>query len=781
MQDAGHSKAREEHVRYLAGSIADKDCPYELRASASVELANYVMSLNLADDEALCREVYRVVSCAPTSTHVFEGGQELLFEGERRKGGIKKRSRSKRGRQQKLDLGVLEEKNKLFQKEMALALSSVAFFVSVRLLANTNLDDSNGVDNSSDNTFGKMLIDRDVLRTLGQLLRWDDIIKSSDNICSSGKNITLDTIPEGKYDEDNAKSSAPVIPKGDPTKRGRRKKRRFNQVKSDSSYVRGVGNSIQRSSNASENDENQSDSFSLQSSVQNSPCSSTCSSILQDTWSLSSASNRSQWSSRKHLKQMEPVLECARKVLEGEQIHKADDDGQGECGLSSLVHYYKCVEIPKPGPSIGWFALRSLYIIVRLYQSSQVGDKEESEGQSSQQEKSDPLYLHNLFRECDTLPHLAVALKWCCVRLIRLQHSVDLILDVPRYASTDEEDINCFPDRIYMLTDLVDNLCFMCPDNRSALCMGTGVVEHLVRLIASSSLSEVGNDNGNESFSPLKVLHNGNQLSDENLLSCLKAVTSLTHENRSAGEQLTKERSWCQRYVKHGTNKLSCLSIILRLLEETIVASTLDSTTLDQKFLYDYRIFCLNILTNVTETCKSARFDVRRARCFSVPGQTEVLAVRFLVLWFVEQTLSFQTLSTSSAIEDGVTSNTDNAPASNPKTDVKKDVKTKENGDSSNCENDFADADKEALVLAGNGFLLLACLIKKWDDQDDDENCIRDVILSKVPTVEGSTRKVDFVVKTLKAFLNFYHLSIGAISAAVISPMLKLITDLEQI
>jgi len=59
---------------------------------------------------------------------------------------------------------------------------------------------------------------------------------------------------------------------------------------------------------------------------------------------------------------------------------------------------------------------------------------------------------------------------------------------------------------------------------------------------------------------------------------------------------------------------------------------------------------------------------------------------------------------------------------------------------------------------------------------------IRDAILSEMPKDQhGKSTGVMLMIKTLKAFCNFYHFSIGALSVAIVTPVVKLIAELEKI
>mmetsp|Transcript_9583 Transcript_9583/g.17566 ORF Transcript_9583/g.17566 Transcript_9583/m.17566 type:complete len:178 (+) Transcript_9583:1-534(+) len=94
--------------------------------------------------------------------------------------------------------------------------------------------------------------------------------------------------------------------------------------------------------------------------------------------------------------------------------------------------------------------------------------------------------------------------------------------------------------------------------------------------------------------------------------------------------------------------------------------------------------------------------------------------------------------------------------------------------------NELKAGEEENLVISGNGFVLLACLMV--DHEHVSSGSIRDSILKELPIdSDGNSGGIQFMIKTLKAFCNFYHYSVGDLSVAVIAPVVKLITGLEEI
>jgi hypothetical protein len=100
--------------------------------------------------------------------------------------------------------------------------------------------------------------------------------------------------------------------------------------------------------------------------------------------------------------------------------------------------------------------------------------------------------------------------------------------------------------------------------------------------------------------------------------------------------------------------------------------------------------------------------------------------------------------------------------------------------------------EQEQLVTAGNGCVLLACLLMdppldrtKYVETGLKEvtRKIRELIISEMPVDERSGLPTGtlFIQNTLKAFSNFLYYSVGDLSVAVVAPVRKLISELEKI
>ena len=179
-----------------------------------------------------------------------------------------------------------------------------------------------------------------------------------------------------------------------------------------------------------------------------------------------------------------------------------------------------------------------------------------------------------------------------------------------------------------------------------------------------------------------------------------------------------------------------------------------------QKMDYDNAIFCLNIITNTVEmapvvTKSMIEKIVVEEGCASAEASVRTSGLSWLTRWVVSKTLGFQ---------DSVMKGSFGSQGS------------------STDDTELESGEEENLVTSGNGFVLLAYLIV--DDgipSGSSSRSIRDIILKELPNDEdGKSGGIQFIIKALKAFCNFYHYSVGDLSVAVIAPVIKLIAGLEK-
>jgi hypothetical protein len=301
-------------------------------------------------------------------------------------------------------------------------------------------------------------------------------------------------------------------------------------------------------------------------------------------------------------------------------------------------------------------------------------------------------------------------------------------------------------DRVSMLVSLVDGASLLSESNRQQFCEEGFTTETggflIVGLIAvlRKLLDERGSSNS---------IFEG--VWGEITLATLRMLTSLTHENKTAAKELEAAFVGTDDAKQEGSR--SCgLDIVARILREA-VRTTRRSIGTDGKLIYDSVIFCLNILANVVESGGSRRILSE----MSVPSydrEGNQLFLSWLTRWLVGETHSFREAVTESTFGTSM----------------------------SNHEERKLDAhEDEKLVTAGNGFVLLSCLLV--DENDDEANADSSAYKIILSELSGDDRdaKMSFLKNTLKAFCNFYHYSIGELSVAIVAPVKLLIKRLELI
>jgi hypothetical protein len=292
-------------------------------------------------------------------------------------------------------------------------------------------------------------------------------------------------------------------------------------------------------------------------------------------------------------------------------------------------------------------------------------------------------------------------------------------------------------DRVSKLASLVDGACLLNESNRRLFCQEGFTPESGGYLVVGL-------------ISTLRDLCNADSLFEEgNLgeigLEILRTLTSLTHENEVAAKELEASLS------ENGSANKSCrgLDALVKILKVAIDSEGPSST---DKMRYDSVIFCVNTLTNVVESGGNRNILTE----MKAPGSDDKeLFLTWLTRWLVSQTRSFREAVAGSTF------------GSSPSKHASRQLDAQED---------------EKLVTAGNGFVLLACLMEDNHGGTDSEATtrIRDLVLAQVPG-DDSDASVTFMKNTLKAFCNFYHYSVGDLSVAVVAPVKKLIRQLEVI
>lgn len=305
--------------------------------------------------------------------------------------------------------------------------------------------------------------------------------------------------------------------------------------------------------------------------------------------------------------------------------------------------------------------------------------------------------------------------------------------------------------RALRLLGLLDGLCCMSRKNREFICLISKNDNHqTVPLLIPSLLRTI------VYFSRSLSKKNDSKFADLGL-SSLRTFTNLTHENKSASSQVS---FLSVKLENHQSLKpANGVEIILNLLYNLAKSQNCKHNT-HHAHAYDGIIYCLNSLTNLLET---ASFQiVRKMILQSVVASNDqpedsVDALPWLSRWVVDQTMPFRDAVMSGSFG-----------------------KSCDEGDKRDLKHD----EDEFLVTAGNGVILLACLLgvhktSNFCESDTDTSSkIQSIIFDSI--LENGNLLL-LMINTLKAFCNYYRYSVGELSVAVITPVLHLITGLERI
>jgi len=304
--------------------------------------------------------------------------------------------------------------------------------------------------------------------------------------------------------------------------------------------------------------------------------------------------------------------------------------------------------------------------------------------------------------------------------------------------------------RASTLSEVIDSLCCLSPNVSIALSVDElFLVPSLLRLIAELVFSSTDND----------------MISCESVSTALKTLTSLSHENSDACDQIIRSYCWeiplpaSSSRSTHKTQVTGVDILFSYLFKVVTFSNAVGNST--HKSNYDNTIFCLNIMTNISEMVPYKmktllEHTTLNEMTICPESNASFSGLSWLAKWVVSKTLGFQesVMNGSFGLEG----------------EVRVDV----------AANDLDPGEVDNLVASGNGFVLLACLM--MDDGTSLLKNIRDIIVKELPVdSEGSSGGIQFMIRTLKAFCNFYHYSVGDLSVAVIAPVVKLIAGLQSL
>lgn len=378
--------------------------------------------------------------------------------------------------------------------------------------------------------------------------------------------------------------------------------------------------------------------------------------------------------------------------------------------------------------------------------------------------KNPILFRNEMIRESGSLPLFSRSMTSTLSAILLLCNS-DSIFDEKMPQKKCESCFSYLQERVSSLSEIIDNLCCLSPEVSKALSQKeTLLVPSLLRVV--EELSGLDDDTS----SPI---------AGETLLAVLNTLTSLTHENPLACAQLISPHfldfastKQCIIKQKNGSIRKTGLDIILtRLIRNSQFNTEIISgaARFNEKSRYDSNILCLNILTNVVEMVphptKATIVGMTVTKEASKSSDLNMSAVAWLSRWIVSKTSGFRKSVMKGSFGSAAVAKSSSASDIEENYDEYSELKAGEEGN---------------LVTAGNGFVLLSYLM--LNDNSFSSQTIQDIVIGELPIDEdGTSGGIQFMIKTMKAFCNFYHYSVGDLSVAVISPIIKLIAGLEKL
>jgi hypothetical protein len=299
--------------------------------------------------------------------------------------------------------------------------------------------------------------------------------------------------------------------------------------------------------------------------------------------------------------------------------------------------------------------------------------------------------------------------------------------------------LSALQTRVSLLVSLVDGASLLSESNRQVFCEEGYMAETNGYLILGlvSVLRQMG-DKGR--------LFQGD-VWDEIALDTLRMLTSLSHENQVAAMEL--EAPLTATPGGDDTKGQWCLYVLARVLHQAVRHRNPDGFY--DKLVYDAIIYCLNIFANVVESGGSCQTFVNMRLPDGLHG-TSTCFLTWLTRWLVGQTKTFQDAVVESTFGTSPSKHTERKLSGN---------------------------EEEKLNTVGNGFVFLTCLLVNESERAAECSCSADrIVLRELPGADREA-KLAFLKNSLKAFLNFYHFSVGALSVAIIAPVKGLMKRLE--
>ena len=327
---------------------------------------------------------------------------------------------------------------------------------------------------------------------------------------------------------------------------------------------------------------------------------------------------------------------------------------------------------------------------------------DDDEDDDQEVDTSNPLVVTNsLLQRSDALPTLSTAMAETLAALLKLQEKEDSLFT-----------------RVQLLAEILNNACLMNDDNREDVCRNGKLIASILALL---------NDHSSERY--------------EAMLVASGLLTSITHENEVAAEQMLGSYKFDDALSKN--TKKSGLEIMTGLLFDLVKLQKFNQSGSDEfsKHRYDLIIFCLTTLTNTLEEA-----DIAVALSKLKTGGGDEHFLEWVTQWIVDQTEPFR---------EKVMSASSNTTAS------------------SNNADDFDETWKENLNTAGNGCIFLACVLTADLIVGDELQIIQQQIFQHSPKA--------LIINTAKAYCNFYHFFMGVLTHEVVTAVKKLLEKLENV
>ena len=350
----------------------------------------------------------------------------------------------------------------------------------------------------------------------------------------------------------------------------------------------------------------------------------------------------------------------------------------------------------------------------------------------------------------------------------------------PNSYSLDKEYWCYCHSRLNLLASLIDEACFFSDCNRQKFCEDDpfsfedrkeGLIFHILIFLRECLDRD---------------LYQIDQKRSEVMSLALRTLTSLTHDNPLAAEQLKVTNTDNRTKTKDSAELFRGVDVLAKLLfnlEEnpSSFSTKLMRTSLPKlkksddhnMYRYDCTLFCLTTFANIIEGASMCRI-LMEIDVVVQSGQT-ISWLKWLCQWIVKQTASFR--DEILAIGSQKTSDVE---ISDCRQNV---VKVPNSNTTNDKDEELHKHEEENLVAAGNGCIVLACLMTELDD-DDPESLftIRKLVKDQMPlNRDNSPSGLKLIVNTLKAYCNYYQISMGQVSFAIVAPVKELIAELENV